>query len=138
MSPARALQKAVFETLRADAGVSAWVDDRVFDEPPTSKRARFPRITFGPGQSLDADSDCIGAEDQVLQIDIWDRSEGRKGPCRDMTEAVKKALHRRHLVADPPFAILAARVLDTQVLDDPDGVTAHGIVTLQATVETGD
>lgn len=132
----RALQKAVFEALKAAPGVAALVGDRIHDGPPAAERWRAPRVTFGPAQALDADTDCIDARDVVLQLDVWSRDNGRLGPCRDIVDVIDRELHGALLIADPPHAVRGARVNDTRTMLDPDGRTAHGVVTLRARVET--
>jgi len=135
MNAARALQAAVFEHLKANSAVAAIVGARVYDHPPASAAWKKPYLAFGTGYSVDADADCIDAREHTLQIDCWSRDQGRLGPCRDLADAVHRALHRAELVADPPFAISAMRVVLNRVFADPDGKTAHGVVQVRALVQ---
>ncbi|MDF0598988.1 DUF3168 domain-containing protein [Psychromarinibacter halotolerans] len=135
MGPTRALQAAIYEALLSSPAVTEIVGDRIFDAVPQSARNRFPRITFGPSDGLDAETDCVPADDLFFQIDCWTRADGRLGPCRDLAEAVRDALHQVPIYAALPFAITSGRVARVRVFEDPDGETGHGVVSFEATVE---
>ncbi|MGR3376056.1 DUF3168 domain-containing protein [Salipiger abyssi] len=133
MSPFRAVQKAIFDALVSDAAVGGLIGDRIFDGRPTD--AAFPNITFGPAQFIPDETDCIDGEEHFFQIDVWDRSQGRYGPAKDMLFAVKSALHDAELSLEDPYAMALVEVISSRVMKDPDGVTAHGILTVRALVE---
>ena len=129
MSATVDLQDFILNTLLNDATVAGYVSDRVYDKRPSPMV--YPCITFGPSDAIPADADCIDAETETFQIDIWHRDQGRKWLCKDTTAAVRAALHE----ADSDFATI--RVVARRVFDDPDGITVHGIVTVEAIIEEG-
>lgn len=133
MSALAELQKLVIDTLKADAAVSAIVGANVFDHPPSSDP--FPRITMGAFNSVPDDGECISSDEITLQIDCWSRDGGNKHPCSTIVNAAQKALHNANLSLPDPYALISIRVVLVRVVDDPDGLTAHGILTVRAQVE---
>lgn len=134
MQPGEALQKLIFERLTADAGVVALVGDRVYDNPPAPKLRVFPDITFGPSDAIEDDAECISGRVETIQIDCWARVNGKLGPVKPIMDAVRSALH----LYDGNMtgaALVEMRVTFMRAIKDPDGLTAHGVVTVQAIIE---
>ena len=125
-------QKLVVLTLRGDPGVSAIIADRVETSQPAS--ARFPYISIGASDTLPDDAACIDAQIETLQLDCWSRQQGNNIECKRLVSAVKRALHW----AGDGGGIMAPANVDflyvnsIRVLEDPDGITGHGIVSVQA------
>ena len=126
MSASTELQKAVYDRLVASVGVLAGIHDR------PSPDAGFPYATFGPSLSVKETMDCISARTEVLQIDIW--SQSGKLACKEVVDAVVEALHNQQLSL-PTHSATPIEVTRFQVVDDPDGITRHGIVTIETMVE---
>lgn len=133
MSAAAELQKAIIDALVADAAVGALVGDRIYDRMPQD--GDYPCITFGPSQQLTADEEQIDLEDHSVQLDCWSRDHGRKKPVMDIMAAVKTALHDASLSLPDPYALVFIRVRDMRPFLDRDGITAHGVVDIEAAVE---
>lgn len=132
MSVSVALQDLIISTLKADPKVSALVGDRIYDGPP--KDAEFPYISMGPDSFSTEDADCIDMREQTVQIDCWTRKNGRKWPCKQLVDAVVSSV--RHLDGDlSQGALVEVRVDLARIIDDPDGITAHGIVQVTAIIE---
>ncbi|ETX26441.1 DUF3168 domain-containing protein, partial [Roseivivax isoporae] len=119
--------------LVADAGVGALVSDRIYDNVPNG--VTFPYVSFGPTQEITDDEQCIDGEEHVFQIDVWDRSQARLSPTKRIAGAVKAALHDAALTLPDPYALAFIRVTSTRTMRDPDGITGHGIVIVEARVE---
>ena len=132
MSPSADLQKAVFDRLVADAGVAAIVGARIYDKPPADALA--PYLSFGPSDAVPEDAECFLGRIEVLQIDAWSTAQDGKRECKVLTDAVKKALHKWS-GSLPVDALVSVEVTSLRVFDDPDGITTHGVVTLEATIE---
>lgn len=136
MSVSLALQTLIYQTLVADPGVHSLIADRVFDQRPTKlEDSSFPCVTFGPTQEIEDDEECIDGEEHFFQIDVWDRSQGRLRNAKIISDAVKSALHRRDMNMPDPNALISIEVTQKRVMQDQDGVTAHGIITVRAQVE---
>ena len=70
----------------------------------------------------------------TFQLDAWSRTQGKVRICRKIVDAVKDALHGKDLdLADN--ALVEIRVDFRRVIDDPDGLTKHGLVMVTALVE---
>lgn len=131
-SASHELQELIRARLKAVPTVTSIVGARVFDHAPAD--AAMPFITLGPSDATPVDSDCILAREETLQVDIWHRDQGKLGPCRQTVDAVKAALHgwEGSLATN---ALVELRVRLVRVLQDPDGITAHGVVLVTATIE---
>lgn len=132
MNISRGLQAAIFDALVADAGVGALVEDRIYDGAPSDRQ--YPCITFGPTSSFNDDLTCVDARTETVQLDVWSRDQGRMGPCKDICDAIKAALHLAELSLTQ-HALIRIRIDGIRVLRDSDGVTAHGVVTVEADLE---
>ena len=132
MSASLALSDAVLARLRSDAGVVALVAQRIWDHAP--ERPAYPHITLGPSDAVPDDADCIAMRTETIQIDVWGRDQGKKWPTRVLVDAVKRALHDRELdLGSGARAVL--RVMLMRVLPDPDGITTHGVLQVEAVTE---
>lgn len=93
-----------------------------------------PYISLGASDVVPADADCITARAETVQLDIWHRDQGRNWPCKQTVDAVRTALHG--YAGDlATHALVEMRVVLTRVMDDPDGVTCHGVVQVTALIE---
>lgn len=133
MSRGEALQTAVYAALTGDAAVAAKVGAEIYDGVP--ENAGFPRITFGPSDSLPVSDLCPVTEEHTLQLDVWSRDAGSKWPCRSICEVVKDALHLKGLALPGNLALSEIRVPSIRVMDDPDGLTVHGVIRVTALIE---
>ncbi len=132
MTASNALQKLVYDRLIADAGVAAAVGQRVFDNVPAG--AVFPYITFGPSDVFATDAACIVGRTETLQLDCWSRLAGKLQEVKTIADAVKTALHGFDGVM-AENALVAMRVTSIRYFRDPDNITAHGVVIVEAMVE---
>lgn len=125
------LQREIVLALKIDPTIAALVGARVIDGRPDA----FPAISVGPSDYVPLDLTCIDARVVSLQLDCWIRdSSMRFNPLYALTGAVKAALHDASLVLDDHAL---AKLLVTQVrhFRDPDGLTLHGVVALEAVIE---
>ena len=92
----------------------------------------YPFASMGPSNWIPADAECIVARDYSLQIDIW-HNHTSKGATEDIVDDVAAALDG---FADTlRLTMHPIRVRQAFTLDDPDGMTKHGIVRIEAMVE---
>lgn len=96
------------------------------------KRSTFPYCALGPSSWVDDSAGCIKARSQTLQIDIF--TTGNKGLCEDLTDDVAGALD--DWGDDDALAMHPLRVILVRVINDPDPEIAHGIVQIEAMVES--
>lgn len=132
MSASVELQTLIYETLVGDADVGALIGDRIYDRMPSD--GDYPCVTFGPTDYIDDDSQCITGRIETVQLDCWSRDQGRMRPCKEIADAVKSALHKADLSLTTN-ALVEIVVAGVRVFNDADGVTAHGVVTVEAILE---
>lgn len=132
--PDSALQKLIFETLSADATVTALVAGRIYDRAPSEKD--YPCIVFGPSDSNPDDAEGVVGEEITVQLDVWTTDNGRLRPCKEIVGAVKSALHYAPLTLPAPYALVQIWVHLTRVMLDQNPALTHGIVQVTAQVET--
>ncbi|SMO78890.1 DUF3168 domain-containing protein [Paracoccus laeviglucosivorans] len=104
---------------------------QVYDK--TSKDDPYPNATMGPSYWSPDDADCIEGKLWTGQIDLWDNASN-KGALEDLADDVAAALRGFADTADVamhPFEVTLVRVMD-----DPDGVSVHGVVQVETRVET--
>lgn len=132
-SPANELQTAIYGALIADTAVAALVGAKIYDRVPMASDVA-PYVTFGPSDEVEEDSDCITAGDHSLQIDVWSEKQGGFKECKEITYAIKVALHQVSFDL-PTHALVETRVTQRRHFRDPDGITSHGVVTVEAIIE---
>ncbi|MDI6834509.1 MAG: DUF3168 domain-containing protein [Rhizobiaceae bacterium] len=133
MSVGQELWDAVRGAMLADAAVMALVNavyDKVPDNPWGDKDAYISR---GPFYGIPDDAECIDGQEITLQLDIWSRRPDRWS-MDDMIAAVRAVLHEQDIDLGAS-ALVSLRVSLWRIIDDPDPLTVHGVVQLDALVE---
>lgn len=132
MSADHALQTAIRLRLVATPAVTALVPaSSILD---TNQRpAPVPSIILGEGQSLEGDR--LDRRDQrvVMNLHVWKREPGLAG-VKAIAGAIRAALHAGRLPPTEGVHFADCRVSSMRYLRDPDGETAHGVVTVEALV----
>ena len=136
MSSADAFQQLVEETLLANAAVVALVNNRVYETAPPKAARVYPDVTFGPADTNDEDADCIDGVEHILQLDVWARDFGRLSLAKRIADAIRKALHRADLALPDPYALALIEVASIRAFQDPDGLTAHAVISVRSIIET--
>lgn len=135
MSPSLELQTLIRETLIANPEVQQLIGDRIYDGQPIADD--FPYVTFGPSDVDPTYLEGVDACTEAVQLDIWDRSNGRLGPCKEIMNAIRAALHLADLSLSVN-ALVRIEIVGQRVFRDSDGLTAHGVVTVSADLEVAD
>jgi hypothetical protein len=133
MSGSLEIQKAIVALLATSAQLKALIGDppRIFDSVPHDPT--FPYVTMGDAQELVDSADQIEGQELFLDLHVWSRAKGK-------VEAKQIAALLRGLLIDPNFAFaqgafVFGEVTDVRHLTDPDGLTAHTVLTFQALTE---
>ena len=130
--PSLELQKAIVARLKADAGVDAIIAGRIYDAVPGN--AVRPYLSFGPFQLLPEHGSCLDGGEAFVTLDAW-----AAGPdtvqVKQLGTAVAKALDLAPITLDAPQRCVEMSIEQTQYLRDPDGITAHGVITVHAWTE---
>jgi hypothetical protein len=132
VDPSLELQKAIVAALKADAAVTAIINGRIYDAVPGG--ATKPYVSFGPFQLLPEHGDCLDGGEAFVTLDAW-----AAGPdtvqVKQLGTAIARALDLAPIVLDAPQRLVEMSVEQTQYMRDPDGITAHGVITVHAFTE---
>jgi hypothetical protein len=127
--PSLELQKAIVAALKADPDVAAIIAGRIYDAVPGN--ATKPYLSFGPFQLLPEHGSCLDGGEAIITLDAW-----AAGPdtveVKRLGTAVAAALDLAPIVLDAPQRLVEISVEQTQYMRDPDGITAHGVITVHA------
>lgn len=115
-----ALQAAIVSALKAAGVVPA---ERVYDRPP--QNVTFPYVSIGPETAFPWEAQNLDGFDVTIQVDTWSRQPGRV-EARQIMAAISAALHGQPLMVHGHALVMAALEFQT-ALDDPDGLTVHGV-----------
>ena len=125
-------QKAVRGRLIATAAVTALVPaGSILDV--NQRPAPVPSIILGEGQALEGTRVDRRDERVILDLHIWKKEAGLVG-VKAIAGAIRAALHADRLPPLDGYHFGDCRVVSRRYLRDPDGETAHGIVTVEARV----
>lgn len=124
------LIKAVIARLKADAGVSALLAGRVWDEPPVD--AALPHLRIGRGESRPVGADGCGVE-QALTLTAVSGFRGAE-EARAILAAVRACLNDASLEADGVRTV-SARVTFSDVFSSPEGARRYAVMRLRAVTE---
>lgn len=129
-APAVELQKLLYEEIIGDAEIMAKLA-AMYDRVPGD--ITYPYGSFGPRQRFGEDAGCIAASNHRVQLDFWSRAVG-VAECETIVDLVKRKFNNAALsITDN--ALVNMRVTMDSVTDDPDGLTHHGIVMIEALIE---
>ena len=124
------LQAAVIATLTGNAPHMALVTG-VYDAIP--QQTAYPYEAIGALQENWADGFTDGLRRGMLQLDTWSQFHGRE-QAQDI-QASQIALLNRQPLALATLHLVYLRLDYADVLEDPDGLTWHGVTRYQWLVE---
>lgn len=129
MSADHALQTAIRARLVATAAVTGMVPaSSILDR--NARPAPDPAIILGEGQSVDAGRIDRKACRAYATLHVWKKEAGLAG-VKQIAGAIRAAIHAGRLDVTG-WQCGDAFVSDMRFLRDPDGETAHGVVTIEA------
>lgn len=131
-SPSEDLQKAIYDFLVADVDIAALIGGRVYDGIPDDEATPF--VAFGASDFVDASSNCIGAFMETLQLDVICEDQSRLRKCKALTWLIMSKL-RDSSLSLATHALADLQVSVSKVQPDPDGITAHGVIQITASIE---
>lgn len=125
-----ALQKALVARLKANVPLVA---GRVFDATPMS--VQFPYVQIGHSHALPDDAECINGATCTITLDTWSRAVGAVETRRIAAEVVAAVDDWEPNLSADGLAVVEIRCTGSRTVDDPDGKTTHGILTIEAQTE---
>lgn len=131
MSADLAVQKAIRDRLVAAPAVTALVPaGHILDR--NERPECDPLVSIGESQAVEYGDIARRGETVFATLHVWKKEEGLKG-AKAIAGAIRAAIHSARLSVTG-YHCGNSRVTSTRFLRDPDGETAHGIVTVEALV----
>jgi hypothetical protein len=130
--PALPLQDAIEAALRgsSDLKVAMGLTTVRLYSVSAPATANYPYIIIGEDQVIDDSTECSDGSEVVTTVHCWSRvTEGVSASRRQakaMAGVVRSAL--KALPSVTGFDLVLAEFEDTRHLTDPDGLTAHAVV----------
>lgn len=118
-----AVQAALVDALKADAGVAALVGTRVYDRAPQG--AAHPLITVRHVSTVPFDGVGLRGREALWSVDVWSREPG-SAETREILAAIHAALHWASLTLSAG-SVVFCRENGMRDFRDPDGVTTRGV-----------
>jgi hypothetical protein len=133
VDPSLALQQAIRSRLIADAGVSAFVGERIYDDVPSS--AVTPYLAFGAFQVFPERGDCLDGAEVVITLDGYAADKRAMVTVKGLGAAVAAALDEALIPLETPHRLVELLVEPINYLRDPDNITGHAALTIRAKCE---
>lgn len=132
MIAANELQKAIFDTLKGDAGLIGLLGGaKIYDRAPAN--VVFPYITFGRTSIYDWSTGTESGTEQLITLHIWSKAKGKKETL-DIMERAKALLHDQPLALETQ-ALVNCRLEFAEARHDDDLDVYHGLLRFRAVSE---
>jgi hypothetical protein len=127
------LQGAIDAALKASAELKTLIGNpvRVYQDVPASPK--FPYVTIGNSQTLDASNQCMTASEIFADVHVWSTASGLE-EVKKIAAVIRATLHEAALTM-AESRLFAVQFRDYLTLRDPDGVTKHIVLRFRAFVE---
>jgi hypothetical protein len=121
------VQKSVFAALTA-ANIASVTEIR--DTPIANpSTANFPFIEIGAGQVVPVDAGGDTGAEEYLDLHVYSRTGGQR-QVKEIMTAIYAVLHQQSLTVSGKASAHCFHD-SSRVIDTPDGLTRHGIMTFQ-------
>jgi len=130
--PALALQDGIEQAMRTDAAIlTAMGLERVrLYTMSAPVEAPYPFIVIGEDQIVDDSTDCSDSTEAFATVHVWARLEddvaGTRRQAKQIASAVRGALQSMTVISG--FDLVLSEFENTRHLTDPDGLTAHAVI----------
>lgn len=132
MSPDLALQKAILQCLRTSEELTTQVPVEAMRDGQALPQM-FPSITIGEGQWV-REPLTLGTRHQRVYADlhVWTKS---MVAARSVAGAIRAAIEGQPVILSNGHHAISTLVTSCKFLRDPDGETAHGVVSVESLIE---
>lgn len=124
------LQKAVYAHLEGDAALAALVTG-IYDNPP--EKTVFPYVVLGNLRLSDWSAQAAPGMRVRMDIHAFSQEQGHK-QAADITARLQELLHAQTLSVNGQ-ALVNMRVTGSTLFTEPDGITQHGLLELEAVTQ---
>lgn len=121
------VQGAVYQILSDAAlpSVGSITDHKISDP----KKEDYPHVQIGDWLSLPDDVQCADGSEEFLTLHVWSRQRGQT-EIKTIIGAIDAALDGVALLV-AGLASCHCQIDRARIVEDPDGLTLHGLVTLR-------
>jgi len=116
------LQKTVFDTLDGDSNLQSKVSD-VYNFVP--QNTAYPYVQVGDDSMADNSTKDLDGNIHSIMIHTWSRYRGDK-EAKEIMARIYELLHNSSLSVSGA-SLVNARFETSDILNDPDGITKHGV-----------
>ena len=116
------LQKTVFDTLDGDSNLQSKVSD-VYNFVP--QNTAYPYVQVGDDSMADNSTKDLDGNVHSIMIHTWSRYRGDK-EAKEIMARIYELLHNSSLSVSGA-SLVNARFETSDILNDPDGITKHGV-----------
>lgn len=127
-------QQIVFDRLTGNTGGATLFDTAPF-LPEGAPSTSFPYVVLGNDTSVPFDTDDQVGGEITVTLHIWSRAEGFN-QAKTIMQAIYDRLNRATL-SKTGYVVLDCLHEFSEAMDDPDGVTKHGITRYRLTIQKG-
>lgn len=125
------LQQAIYTRLAGYVPLtsqlsSVGIRTRVVQPDDAGDDSLYPYVTFGIPSAIPFDDKDVTGGNSIIQIHTWSRSQSEL-VRRAIEDSIYDCLNRFGLVISSAQTTLV-NFVDKTELDDPDGVTTHGVL----------
>lgn len=126
----RAVQRALFETLKAHPALAAQITG-VFDHVPEGQR--LPYVTIGEAVETDWSAVELAGREHRLSVHVWSNHAGM-AEAKDILALVDDALEHMPTQLDG-HRLVSLRFISSRVMTDVEDGLRHGVADYRARTE---
>ena len=127
-----ALQTALYARLAAVLAPVA-VYDHVPQVADPGSDVPFPYVTIGDDEAREWGTDTETGDETTITVHVWSRERGRL-ETKQLQDSIRDALHDYNLTV-AGYATVLLLWESSLTLEDPDGVTHHGVTRFRGLFE---
>jgi len=123
-----ALQERIYSTLSGDSTLTSTLGAAVYDDVP--ENSAYPFVSLGEATASDYSTYDLSGSQTTMTIHIWSQYKGAK-EVKNIMDRVHTLLHDKTLTVTG-FNLINLRFEFIDTLQDPDGITRHGVMRFRA------
>jgi len=120
-------QKAIYDALANDSSLQALLggSGKILDHVPDN--SPYPYVTMQIKPMNDRGNQTLEGVQIDYQINVWYRAPGRGDlKVQEIQARIDELLHKQDICIDG-WNVISHRRSTVNILDEPDGVTKHGV-----------
>ena len=128
-------QQIIFDRLTGNLGAGVALFDTAPYLPEGAPATNFPYVVMGNDTSVAWDTDNQVGGEITITLHFWSRAEGFN-QVKTIMQAAYDRLNRATL-SKTGYSVIDCLHEFSEAMDDPDGVTKHGVQRYKLTIQKG-